>query len=240
MLDWLLTPIDPTRLHEVSGAVAWHGRAMAAAWGVFVPLGVLAARYLKLWPGQKWPDELDHPGWWHVHRAFQYLAAALTLVGLALILSRGASAGVGDLHRLLGWSAAGLAALQVVGAWLRGSKGGPTAPAPDGSWRGDHYDMTPRRLLFERVHKYGGYAAALLGLAALAAGLWLANAPRWMWLAIGLWWTLLLAVFVLLQRRGLAFDTYQAHWGADPAHPGNRRKPVGFGVRRHPPGDPPP
>ena len=53
-----------------------------------------------------------------------------------------------------------------------------------------------------------------------------------MWLVIGGWWLACLIVFGVLQRRGLAFDTYQAHWGADPVHPGNRRPPIGFGIRR--------
>ena len=35
-----------------------------------------------------------------------------------------------------------------------------------------------------------------------------------------------------LQRQGRCIDTYQAIWGPDPRHPGNRLKPVGWGVRR--------
>jgi len=53
-----------------------------------------------------------------------------------------------------------------------------------------------------------------------------------MWLSIGLWWAALIVVFVLLQRRGMAVDTYQAIWGDDPAHPGNRLPHPGWGVRR--------
>lgn len=232
MPEWLLAPVDAARGHDVPALVAWHARTMTLAWGILVPFGIIAARFLKLWPGQNWPERLDHPGWWHLHRACQYLAGFLTLIGVALILSRQGRAGSISLHGLLGWSALCFAAMQFASAWLRGSKGGPTAPAPDGSWHGDHYDMTNRRIVFEYVHKLGGYCTALLACAAILAGLWEANAPIWMWLAIGLAWTLCLVAFLHLQRRGLAFDTYQAHWGPDPVHPGNHRSPIGFGIRR--------
>jgi len=232
MLEWLLAPLDASRAHDVSGLLAWHARVMTLAWGILAPCGILAARFLKLWPGQKWPARLDHPGWWHLHRACQYLAGALTLLGLGLILGRQSRGGISGAHQLVGWSLIVLAVVQFASAWLRGSKGGPTAPAPDGSWRGDHYDMTPRRIAFEYIHKFGGYAAMLFAIVAVLMGLWQANAPRWMWLAISGWWVGCLIAFAWLQRRGYAFDTYQAHWGTNTMHPGNRRAPIGFGIRR--------
>ncbi len=235
MLDWLLAPIDPARVHVIPEALAWHARLMVAAWGILVPCGILVARFLKLWPGQAWPERLDHPGWWHLHRLFQYLAGLMTVAGLTLVLTLDGRSAAGTTHRLIGWTLVGLAALQFAAAWLRGSKGGPTAPAPDGSWRGDHYDMTPRRIAFEYLHKFGGYAAAFVAMSAILTGLWQANGPRWMWIVLGLWWALCTISFVIMQRRGMAFDTYQAHWGSDTLHPGNRRRPVGFGIRRVPP-----
>jgi len=237
VLDWLMVPIDVARPHEIGGLVAWHARLMTLAWGILVPPGILSARFLKLWPGQRWPEQLDHPGWWHLHRVFQYSAGVLTLAGLWLILRAAPQSGTAIAHHLFGWTVLALAAVQFLSAWLRGSKGGPTAPAADGSWHGDHYDMTFRRLVFEHVHKFGGYLVGLIAVAAIISGLWQANAPRWMWLLIGLWWGLCLIVFAILQRRGMAFDTYQAHWGADDVHPGNRIKPVGFGIRRHEAGE---
>jgi hypothetical protein len=235
MLDWLLAPIDALRPHNVAGPLAWHARAMTLAWGILVPCGILSARFLKLWPGQKWPERLDHPGWWHLHRILQYLAGALTVTGLAMVLTMSPRHGAGIIHWLLGWSVIGLATLQFTGAWLRGSKGGPTAPARDGSWHGDHYDMTRRRIAFEYAHKFGGYLAALTAIAAILTGLWQANAPRWMWLTLVGWWIGCGLCFLILQRSGRAFDTYQAHWGTSVTHPGNRRAPIGLGVRRLPP-----
>lgn len=224
-----MAPIDPGRAHAVGFAVAWHARAMVLGWGVLVPLGIIAARFFKVLPGQDWPRDLDNPVWWAAHRGCQYGSGILMLAGLALVWS---GAGATALHARLGWGALMLAGVQFAGAWLRGSKGGPTAPAPDGSLRGDHYDMTPRRLVFEVVHKAAGYAALACAIAAILTGLWHANGPRWMWAVLLLWWSGLAVLTALLQRRGLALDTYQAIWGPDPRHPGNRRRPIGLGIRR--------
>lgn len=94
--------------------------------------------------------------------------------------------------------------------------------------------MTSRRGAFEYAHKFAGYTVVFLAIAASKTGRWQANAPRWMWMAIGGWWIVCTKAFIVLQRRGLAFDTYQAHWGTDSIHPGNRLKPIGIGVRRQP------
>jgi hypothetical protein len=126
---------------------------------------------------------------------------------------------------------------QFLSGWLRGSKGGPTAPAADGSLNGDHYDMTRRRKLFEAAHKSVGYLGLLLSTAAVGSGFWLVNAPRWMPLIWSTWWLMLAAVWVVLQRRDFAVDTYQAIWGPDAQHPGNRLA-TNWGMRRRiPAGD---
>jgi hypothetical protein len=231
MIDWLLAPIDPSRPHALAASVAWHGRMMVLAWCLLLPLGILAARFFKITPHQDWPRHLDNKAWWYAHNALQYAGAALVLLAVYTVEpSKGPSA---RYHAPLGWAVVTLIAVQVVGGWLRGSKGGPTAPNRDGSLAGDHYDMSLRRRVFERVHKSVGYAAAMLALAAIATGLWQANAPRWMWLLIALWWVLLIALGIRFQRQGRAVDTYQAIWGPDPRHPGNRRLPIGWGIRRH-------
>ena len=226
MIDWLLAPIDPSRAHEVGSYISWHGRLMVLAWGALFPLGMLVARFYKITPRQDWPQELDNKAWWYGHLGLQYSGGAVMLAALALILLAN---GAGEsTHAYLGWVIAGFSALQFLAGWVRGSKGGPTEP----ELRGDHFDMTPRRLVFEYVHKFMGYG--LLGLAGwgIVSGMWMANAPVWMWVGLALWWSCLVAAFIILQRRGLAIDTYQAIWGPDPTLPGNRRKPIGWGVRR--------
>jgi hypothetical protein len=204
---------------------------MVLAWGALFPLGVLVARFYKITPRQDWPRELDNKAWWHAHLTLQYAGGGALLGALALILLAG---GAGDsTHAYLGWVITGIAALQFAAGWLRGTKGGPTEP----ELRGDHFDMTPRRLAFEHFHKTAGYALLAFAAWGILSGMWMANAPLWMWLGLGLWWTLLIAAFVVLQRRGQAIDTYQAIWGPDPDLPGNQRKPIGWGViRRSSPG----
>ncbi len=228
MWEWLLSPIDAMRAHEVGFNTAWHARLMVLGWGVLIPLGVLAARFFKIMPGQSWPERVDNQAWWVAHRVLQYLGVALSAVALWLIFGEAR----GGLHRLLGWSALALMLVQVLGGLLRGTKGGPTELAPDGTPRGDHYDMTRRRLIFEYCHKYLGYVALLVAMAAILTGLWQANGPIWMWLSLALWWGLLIGLFRALQRRGMAVDTYQAIWGPGAEHPGNQRDPIGFGVRK--------
>jgi hypothetical protein len=230
MADWLLAAMDPARAHDLDAAVAWHGRLMVLAWAVLLPLGVIVARFFKVTSRQKWPAVLDNRAWWHAHQALQYAAGVLLIVAVVLIW-RPLRAG-SPWHNWLGWIVIVTCVLQFVSAWLRGSKGGPTDPQTDGSLVGDHYNMTPRRRLFERFHKSIGYVVLALSMLAIGSGLWLVNAPRWMPLVLGLWWLILIVLWSVLQARGKAIDTYQAIWGPDPAHPGNAVPPTGWGVRR--------
>lgn len=229
-MDWLLASIDPSRAHEVGAAVSWHGRFMVLGWGVLAPLAVLVARFFKVMPGQDWPRELDKPTWWRSHWIGQSLVFALTIAALFLVLPSDLS--TMGLHGWLGYAVVLGVVAQVLLGLLRGSKGGPTAPGPDGSLRGHHYDMTPWRRMFEALHKAIGYAMLALGAATILLGMWAANAPIWMWLALAIWWPMLIAAFIVFQNKGMAIDTYQAIWGDDPRHPGNQRPAPGWGMRR--------
>lgn len=230
MWDWLLSPVDPSRAHEVGFAISWHARSMVLGWGVLAPLAVIVARFLKIMPGQDWPRELDNPVWWRSHWIGQSIVFALSIIALILVMP--ADFSQMSLHRWMGYGVLLGMVVQVALGVFRGSKGGPTAPAADGSLRGHHYDMTPRRLCFEALHKTVGYGVLFLAAGTILMGLWDTNGPRWMWLAIMVWWVVLIVLFCILQRRGMAVDTYQAIWGPDPAHPGNQRPAPKWGVRR--------
>jgi len=159
----------------------------------------------------------------------QASVVVLTIFGLVLVLPINFAVG---LHNALGIVLLLFLLAQVLLGVFRGSKGGATAPAPDGSLHGHHYDMTPWRRLFEALHKSLGYAALGLSVLVILSGLWKANAPVWMWLVTSVWWIGLIIAFVILQKRGMAVDTYQAIWGDDPRHPGNQLPDPGWGVRR--------
>ncbi|MCV0424177.1 MAG: cytochrome b561 domain-containing protein [Roseibium sp.] len=235
IVEWMLQPVDPTRAHAVDFYLSWHARIMVLAWGVIAPVAVLAARFFKILPWQSWPKELDNPAWWKIHWIGQSGAIALTFLGFGLILFSQEVGVSAHSHKVLGYIVLVFGCLQGLTGFLRGSKGGPTSPAPDGSLIGDHYDMTPHRLLFEAVHKSLGYGLIVVAFVCILMGLWAANAPRWMWLLIPGWWGFLIAAAVWLQLRVGSYDTYQAIWGADNTHPGNRMKKQGWGTVR--PGD---
>ena len=215
--------------HSIASWTSWHARMMVLAWTILLPTGMFIARFCKILPGQDWPTRLDHALWWRTHVWMQSAGVLAMVCGLALAWNRGGGAtSPAALHHTLGWVVAGLASIQVLSGLTRGSKGGPTGI----QMRGDHYDMSTRRLIFEWLHKHLGWLAVLLAAAATAIGLVLADAPRWMPLVIAAWWCCFIGLFGILQARGWCVDTYQAIWGPDPEHPGNQRRPIGFGVRR--------
>ena len=229
-LVWLFLPMSGSHTHEVSGWVSWHGRAMVLSWGFLLPLGVLVARFFKVTPGQNWPHVLDNKRWWRAHLYGQSIALLVALVGVLLVWGRNGGTGVwAQWHGVLGWVVTGSGVAQALSGWARGSKGGPT----DASLRGDHFDMTPWRKGFERFHKCLGYLAVAAACVVLALGLVVADAPRWMVLALGVWWLALGSVFALLQHQGRCIDTYQAIWGPNPRLPGNRMAPIGWGISRY-------
>jgi hypothetical protein len=98
--------------------------------------------------------------------------------------------------------------------------------------RGDHFDMTARRRVFEWTHKILGWLSLGLACLTIALGLNLVDAPRWMLLSLLAWWVMLLVIGWRWQRQGRCIDTYQAIWGVDPSLPGMQVAPIGVGVRR--------
>jgi hypothetical protein len=232
VISWLALPLSASVVHSIEPWAAWHARLMVLSWGLLVPLGVLIARFYKVTPGQDWPRVIDNKFWWHSHRLLQWTGLVLMTAGAWFVWGRAMGATTAaKIHALIGWSLLLAGWLQVIGSFARGSTGGPLDEKSN-SLRGDHYDMTPRRLVFERVHKSLGWTAVLGSVIAIVLGLFLADAPRWMlFLMIG-WWLTLACAFTWLQRRGRCIDTYQAIWGPDLSHPGNRLKPIGVGVKR--------
>lgn len=231
---WLLTPLSGSAVHDISAAVSWHARCMVLAWAVLLPVGVLVARFYKITPKQDWPRVLDNKRWWHAHLASQSLGIAAAMVGVYLIYGVQISATkisptLTTAHNYLGWSVLALGLLQVLGGVLRGTKGGPS----DSQLRGDHYDMTRRRRVFEMLHKGAGYAALALAVLTVALGLVIADAPRWMPIVLAGWWLGVALAFVRLQRQGRCIDTYQAIWGDGLHHPGNAIPAAGWGSQRY-------
>lgn len=229
--DWWQLTLSGAANHSLEPAVYWHARLMVLGWAVLIPLGVLLARYFKVTPGQDWPTRLDNKFWWHAHRSFQWLGLLLAVLGLILIVlvpHTGRQSAIAQNHASLGWALMALAGLQLISGLLRGTKGGPKEP----ELRGDHYDMSRRRIWFERLHKGLGWLLIGCAVGIILSGLVLADAPRWMGALLLSWWLTLLVLSLRWQASGRCIDTYQAIWGPDHVHPGNQRNPTGWGIRR--------
>ncbi len=227
MWEWLLAPLFTDRPHLLTDVQQWHARLMFVAWGVLAPLAIIVARFFKVLPHQDWPAQLDSQFWWRTHWIGQVLVFVCTVAAIALVFKLDLDALSN--HSKFGYAVLLLLLVQVALGYFRGSKGGPSTV---GNATGDHYDMNLRRRVFEMLHKSLGYFLLLLSIVTIGLGLWHVNAPRWMWFCIVVWWALLVVIFVVLQRRGYAIDTYQAIWGPDQKHPGNSRAPAGWGMRR--------
>ena len=210
---------------SVTSAMAVHAALMLTAWGLLIPAGGIVARYFKVMPGQDFPRVVENLTWWRWHRGLQYGGMALATVALGVILSE--TGGRFDtLHGRCGLAVMTLGWLQVVSGLLRGSKGGPTDqradPLDPATWRGDHYDMTPRRHAFEAWHKPAGWAAVMLAGVTVLLGLQLVGSPAWLLFVVG---ALQAAAFAFLfdgVARHRWVDTYASLWGPDPRHPGNQ------------------
>lgn len=206
-----------------------HAWLMFASWFVLVPFGIIAIRFFKSKPKPsglpRGVSKLDPLFiWWGMHIWSLYSAIGLSLLGLAIAVyvSGGFS---GSVHAWLGAATVLFGALQIVAAWNRGTHGGQnhanSDPDDPSTWRGDHYDMTPKRRWFEAYHKTGGYFAVLLAIGAVASGLM----QFWMPLiAFFLAFILLggFALVVVLEVKGNRQDTYKAVFGSHQDHPGNK------------------
>lgn len=201
-------------------AQAWHGRFMMLAWGICVPLGIFIARYFKVTPRQDWPRELDNQFWWHSHLGFQIAATVAMVLGFAFIVADGIAAKPEVAHGWFGRAILTIVLLQLLSGLLRGSKGGPTDPRPDGSIYGDHYAMTPRRRVFEVFHKTVGYGLLLMSAGVILQGLWIVNAPRWMMIVPLAFWCALIFLAACLSKQKRV-STYEAIWGPKCNLPGN-------------------
>ena len=209
----------------------YHAILMVGIWFVLVPLCIITIRYGKPKPtldGIREEVRLTNIVWWwfSVHKFGLYLAVGLSLAGLAaaLTVSGGFS---GSVHSIFGITTIALGCLQIISGWLRGKHGGrnyytadPNDPA---TWRGDHYDMTPRRRKFEAYHKNAGYFAGFFAVGAVASGLMHFPMPvlEGVTLIIAL---VALVLCIVLEYKGLRYDGYRAAHGYNPEHPYNKAR----------------
>ncbi|KAK8936508.1 hypothetical protein KSP39_PZI012201 [Platanthera zijinensis] len=89
---------------------AAHGAINAAAWGFCIPLGAMAARYLRQWPKVG-------PTWFYLHAAVQMVGVAAGTVGFGMGVAMGG--GGHAMHRGLGIAAVTAGGLQAAAVLFR-------------------------------------------------------------------------------------------------------------------------
>ncbi len=229
VIGWLSDPLAGAVRRQEPLLFTLHGWINLFAVGFALPVGAIIARYFKVTRRQDWPRQVDSKFWWRGHLLLSYLGVALMIAAQVPIANfshfldlRGFSQlKLTHLaHFASGWLFLLMGIFIVFTGWLRGSKGGPT----DKQLRGDHYDLTERRLLFEAIHKKVGYALLTLSCFVAITGLFAAAMPRWSLGLLIIWWSFLLLLSFRYELGGKQIPTYQATWGLKLEHPGNRRR----------------
>lgn len=213
----------------VTSAMAVHAALMLTAWGFLIPVGGVVARYFKVTPGQDFPRVVENLTWWRWHRGLQYTGMAVSMAALgAILLETGGR--FDTLHGRCGLAVLTLGWVQLVSALMRGTKGGPTDtranPEDPSTWRGDHYDMTPKRRAFEAWHKPAGWVVILLANVTVLLGVHLVGTPAWLLFIVACLQVGACLSLVDGRARSRWVDTYASLWGTDLRHPGNRLKPT--------------
>jgi len=209
----------------------YHAILMFVIWLVLVPLSIISIRYCKPKPtpyGIREKIKLSNIAWswFYVHKYVLYVAIGLLLVGVAVAVtvSRGFS---GSAHSLFGIMAVVLGCLQVGSSWFRGTHGGryyyTADPNDPSTWSGDHFNMTPRRRMFEAFHKNVGYFAGFFAVGAVASGLM--QFPMSVLTVVMLATVFAIIVLcILLEFKGRRYDTYRSVFGNNPDHPYNKAR----------------
>ncbi|CAI9759691.1 unnamed protein product [Fraxinus pennsylvanica] len=134
---------------DLRPVLAVHGFMMFLAWGILLPGGILAARYLK------------HvgDGWFRIHANLQYSGLVIIFLGFLFAVAELRGFTFQSLHAKFGMLAIILAIAQPVNAYLR-----PKKPA-------NAEQVLSRRLIWEYIHVITGRCAIIIGCAGLITGL---------------------------------------------------------------------
>ncbi|PIA45760.1 hypothetical protein AQUCO_01600185v1 [Aquilegia coerulea] len=135
---------------DLRPVLAVHGFMMFVAWGILLPGGILAARYLK---------HLKGDGWYQIHVYLQYSGLAIVMLGVLFAVAELRGFFFDSVHVKFGVTAIFLVCVQPVNAYLR-----PKKPA-------NGEEVSSRRILWEYLHVIVGRSAIVVGVAALISGM---------------------------------------------------------------------
>uniref|UniRef100_A0A0E0E4G1 Cytochrome b561 domain-containing protein n=1 Tax=Oryza meridionalis TaxID=40149 RepID=A0A0E0E4G1_9ORYZ len=139
---------------ELRPVLAVHGFMMFVAWGLLIPGGIMAARYLKhLKSGDLW---------FQAHTYLQSSAMAVMFLGLLFAIAELRGFSFKSTHAKIGTAAFVLACLQPINAYLR-----PHLLAENG----EMILSMKNRVIWEYLHIITGRSAVVVGAIALFTGL---------------------------------------------------------------------
>ncbi|KAE9602873.1 putative DOMON domain, cytochrome b561/ferric reductase transmembrane, DM13 [Lupinus albus] len=163
-----------------------HGFMMFLAWGILLPGGILAARYLK---------HVKNNGWYRIHVYLQYSGLTVVLIALLFAVAELRGFHVSSAHVKFGIAAIFLACMQPVNAFLRPQK-------PE---NGEQAPLT--RVIWEYFHIIVGRSAIVVSIVALFSGVkhlgdrygaQNVQGPNW---AMAIWFLISVLVVTYLEYR---------------------------------------
>ncbi|KAL4560262.1 hypothetical protein LXL04_032412 [Taraxacum kok-saghyz] len=135
---------------ELKPVLAVHGFMMFLAWGMFLPGGVLAARYMK---------HVNGDFWFKIHVYSQCSGLTIAFLGLLFAVAELRGLRFDSLHVKFGMLTLFFGCIQPINAYLRPKK------APDGEV------PLPRRIVWEYIHAYSGRLGVCFGIIAIITGM---------------------------------------------------------------------
>uniref|UniRef100_A0A0D9XGN4 Cytochrome b561 domain-containing protein n=1 Tax=Leersia perrieri TaxID=77586 RepID=A0A0D9XGN4_9ORYZ len=186
---------------DLRPVLAVHGFMMFVAWGILLPGGILAARYLK---------SLKGDGWYQIHVYLQYSGIAIMFLGVLFAAAELRGFYVSSVHVKFGVTALLLAVLQPLNAYFR-----PKRPANGEA-------SSRNRVLWEYLHVITGRSAIVVGIVALFTGMKhlghrydSENVEELTW-ALMLWVLSAIVIALYLEykevKRRIGDSSFRGHW----------------------------
>lgn len=163
-----------------------HGALMSVAFGFFLPVGILFARFFR--------SPQYSPLWLHLHRLFALIGFALIIAGFAIAVNKfdddNYSKTENGYHRRAGFYVFAAVCLQVFLGFIRPH----TAPPASGE------KVSTVRTVWNEVHRWNGRVAYVFALAQIYTGVHILDGGEmtlWIVLFSALWGSLMLAALLL-------------------------------------------
>lgn len=187
---------------DLRPVLAVHGFMMFVAWGILLPGGIFAARYLK---------QVKGDGWYQIHVYLQYSGMSIVFLGVLFAAAELRGFYISSIHVKFGVAAILLACAQPLNAYFR-----PARPA-------NGEVASTKRILWEYFHVITGRSAIVVGIVALFSGMKHLGSRYDSENVEGLTWALIIWVLVgallamyleylEVKRKGRARNSFRGSW----------------------------